>query len=108
MSPAFSADPFTSESGDPAEIQKRGASNAAWAVNPRNMFNKTWTCPWGCYISSSIAKVDALIVRFEKAYLHVTPHHPIGKEQFLSAEGHRRDNCMIRTFTPLQDRPRID
>ena len=48
MSPAAVSEFLTtSASGEPAEMQKRGASRADWGVKPRSMLRRTWTWPWG-------------------------------------------------------------
>ena len=44
MSPAL-AEFAEVASGIPAEIQKRGASRAAWDEKPRSLFKRTWTWP---------------------------------------------------------------
>lgn len=77
MSPA-DPDELLCVSGLPAEIQNRGASSDAWALNPRSMFSRTWTCPWGYrrLVSVSFRDIDVKLA----ADLHETTHNAVTHE----------------------------
>lgn len=78
-------------SGLPADMQKRGASRAAWGVNPRNMFNSTWMCPCGWY---TIKKPEQNPSNFA-TYLHKPTHDTITKEKFVISCHHTRYDGVV-------------